>query len=71
MEGGGFRGRDFRAVGASSQEAVVSSVLCQAGLESASALETGRMLVNFLVFLGVFVLLLVPHCLLETSGAIL
>ena len=41
-----------------------------AGLGSASALETQRMLVNFLVFLGVLFLLLVPHCLWETSGAI-
>ena len=41
-----------------------------AGLGSASALETQRMLVNFLVFLGVLGLLLVPHCLWETSGAI-
>ena len=39
-------------------------------LGRSSALETQRMLVNFLVFLGVLCLLLVPHCLWETSGAI-
>ena len=39
-------------------------------LGRSSALETQRMLVNFLVFLGVLGLLLVPHCLWETSGAI-
>ena len=36
VEGGGFRGRDFRAVGASAQEAVVSLVDCQVGLGSTS-----------------------------------
>ena len=39
-------------------------------LGRSSALETQRMLKNFLVFLGVLFLLLVPHCLWETSGAI-
>ena len=69
VEGGGFRGRDFRAVGASAQEAVVSSVDCQVGLGSTSALETGRMLENFFPSPRVIFLLLVPHWLLATPVA--
>ena len=42
----------------------------QVRLGRPAALETQRMLVNFLVFLGVLFLHLVPHCLWETSGAI-
>ena len=69
VEGGGFRGRDFRAVGASAQEAVVSLVDRQVGLGSTSALETRRMLENFCPSPRVFLLLFVPHWLLATLGA--
>ena len=43
--------------------------VCQVGLGSTSALETGRMLAMFFVIPRVFLLLLVPHWLLATLGA--
>ena len=63
VEGGGGRGRGLPG----GRGLLVGY---QVRLGRPAALETQRMLVNFLMFLGVLFLLLVPHCLWETSGAI-